>query len=114
MSQPRIGLALAGGGPLGAIYEVGALCALEEAIEGLDFTACDGYIGVSAGGFIAAGLANGMTPRQLCAASSDARSRRRRSSICSRWSPSITSYLQLRLQRVLRRVDLAHRRLQLA
>lgn len=68
MSQPKIGLALAGGGPLGAIYEVGALCALEEAIEGLDFTACDGYIGVSAGGFIAAGLANGMTPRQLCAA----------------------------------------------
>ncbi len=68
MSQPKIGLALAGGGPLGAIYEVGALCALEEAVDGLDFTACDGYIGVSAGGFIAAGLANGMTPRQLCAA----------------------------------------------
>lgn len=68
MSQPRTGLALAGGGPLGAIYEVGALCALEEAVEGLDFTACDGYIGVSAGGFMAAGLANGMTPRQLCAA----------------------------------------------
>ncbi|HEY9105246.1 MAG TPA: patatin-like phospholipase family protein [Roseateles sp.] len=68
MSQPRIGLALAGGGPLGAIYEVGALCALEEAVDGLDFTACDGYIGVSAGGFIAAALANGMTPRQLCAA----------------------------------------------
>lgn len=68
MSQPRIGLALAGGGPLGAIYEVGALCALEEAVDGLDFTACDGYIGVSAGGFIAASLANGMTPRQICAA----------------------------------------------
>mgnify|MGYP000284660348 CR=1 FL=1 len=50
MSQPRIGLALAGGGPLGAIYEVGALCALEEAVQGLDFTACDGYIGVSAAG----------------------------------------------------------------
>lgn len=65
---PRIGLALAGGGPLGAIYEIGALCALEEAIEGLDFTRCDSFIGVSAGGFVAAGLANGLTPRQLCAA----------------------------------------------
>ncbi|WP_349742087.1 patatin-like phospholipase family protein [Roseateles cavernae] len=64
----RIGLALAGGGPLGAIYEIGALCALEEAIDGLDFSACDGYIGVSAGGFIAAGLVNGLTPRELCAA----------------------------------------------
>ena len=35
-SRPRIGLALAGGGPLGAIYEIGALCALDEALAGLD------------------------------------------------------------------------------
>ena len=62
----RIGLALAGGGPLGAVYEIGALCALEEALPDLDFNALDGYVGVSAGGFVAAGLANGMTPRQLC------------------------------------------------
>jgi len=67
-AKPRVGLALAGGGPLGAVYEIGALCALEEAIPGLDFNALDAYVGVSAGGFVAAGLANGMTPRQLCAA----------------------------------------------
>ena len=66
--RPRFGLALAGGGPLGAVYEIGALCALDEAITGLDLNALDGYVGVSAGGFVAAGLANGMTPRQLCAA----------------------------------------------
>lgn len=65
---PRIGLALAGGGPLGAIYEIGALCAIEEAIEGLDLTRCHSYIGVSAGGFIAAALVNGLSPRQICAA----------------------------------------------
>lgn len=65
---PRIGLALAGGGPLGAIYEIGALCALEEAIDGLDCTAVDALVGVSAGAFIAAALANGLTPRDLCAA----------------------------------------------
>jgi NTE family protein len=64
----RIGLALAGGGPLGAIYEIGALCALEEALPGLDFTQLEGYVGVSAGAFIAAGLVNGLTPRQQCAA----------------------------------------------
>ena len=64
----RIGLALAGGGPLGAIFEIGALCALEEALIGVDFTAMDGYVGVSAGGFICAGLANGMTARQMCTA----------------------------------------------
>lgn len=67
-TRSRIGLALAGGGPLGAIYEIGALCALEEALDGLDFTQLDCYVGVSAGGFICAGLANGIRPRELCAA----------------------------------------------
>jgi NTE family protein len=66
-SAPKIALALAGGGPLGAIYEIGVLCALEEALEGLDFTRLHHYVGVSAGGFIAAGLANGMSPREMCA-----------------------------------------------
>ncbi len=64
---PKIALALAGGGPLGAIYEVGAMCALEESLNGLDFSKLDHYVGVSAGGFIVAALANGMTPRELCA-----------------------------------------------
>ena len=66
-ARPRIGLALAGGGPLGAVYEIGALGALEEALTGIDFTDCHGYVGVSAGAFIAAGLANGIRPRELCA-----------------------------------------------
>jgi NTE family protein len=64
---PKIALALAGGGPLGAIYEIGVLCALDEALNGLDFTRLHHYVGVSAGSFIAAGLANGLSPRQLCA-----------------------------------------------
>jgi NTE family protein len=63
---PRIALALAGGGPLGAIYEIGALCALDEALDGLNFTHLDHYVGVSAGSFIAAALANGMSPHELC------------------------------------------------
>jgi predicted acylesterase/phospholipase RssA len=66
--RPRIAIALAGGGPLGAIYEIGALCALQESLSGIDLTQLDHYVGVSAGGFIAAALANGMTPRELCAA----------------------------------------------
>jgi NTE family protein len=66
--RPRIALALAGGGPLGAIYEIGALCALDESLDGLELHHLDHYVGVSAGAFIAAGLANGMTPRALCAA----------------------------------------------
>lgn len=61
-----VALALAGGGPLGAVYEIGALNALAESIEGLDLNGMDQYVGVSAGAFITAGLANGITPAQLC------------------------------------------------
>ena len=64
--RPRIGLALAGGGPLAAVYEIGVLAALEESIEGLDVNDADIYVGISAGGIIAAALANGVTPHQMC------------------------------------------------
>jgi predicted acylesterase/phospholipase RssA len=64
----RIGLALAGGGPEGAVYEIGALRALEEAFEGLDLNALHIYVGVSAGAFIASALANGITASQLARA----------------------------------------------
>ena len=62
---PRIGLALAGGGPLGAVYEIGALRALDEALGGIRLAALDKYVGVSAGAFLAACLANGITPTEL-------------------------------------------------
>lgn len=61
----KIGLALAGGGPLGGIYEVGALLALADSLEGIDFNRCDVYVGVSSGGFVAAALANGISPAQM-------------------------------------------------
>ena len=61
----RIGLALAGGGFMGAAYELGALCALAEAIDGLALTRLDAYVGVSAGAFIAAGLVNGVSPHRM-------------------------------------------------
>jgi predicted acylesterase/phospholipase RssA len=62
---PRIGLALAGGGPVGAVYEIAALCALQDALDGVDFSALDIYVGVSSGAFIASMLANGFTPADL-------------------------------------------------
>src|SRR5215471_19345203 len=64
-TRPRVGLALAGGGPLGGIYEVGALLALADSLEGLDFNDLDVYVGVSSGGFVAAALANGISPAQM-------------------------------------------------
>ncbi len=61
----RRGLALAAGGPLGGVYELGALRALEEAVEGLDLNDCRVYVGVSAGAFLASHLANGFTVTQM-------------------------------------------------
>lgn len=63
--REAIGLALAGGGFLGAAYELGVLAALSEAIDGLDLTRLHIYVGVSAGGFVAAGLANGIGPHRM-------------------------------------------------
>ena len=64
-TRPRVGLALAGGGPLGGIYEVGALVALTDTLDGIDFNDLDAYVGVSSGGFVAAALANGISPAQM-------------------------------------------------
>jgi len=58
----RIGIALAGGGPLGAFYELGALQALTECITGFDPCDLHAYAGVSSGSMLAAGLANGLRP----------------------------------------------------
>jgi len=62
----RIGLAVAGGGPIGGMYELGALRALDEAVDGFDPTALDVYVGVSSGAFVAAGLANGLDTAEMC------------------------------------------------
>lgn len=65
-SQSRIGLAIAGGGPTGGMYELGALRALDRAVEGLDLTRLDVYVGVSSGAFLAAGLANRLSTEEMC------------------------------------------------
>jgi len=57
---------VAGGGPVGGIYEMGALRALDEAVEGLDLTRLDVYVGVSSGAFLAAGLANRVGSDEMC------------------------------------------------
>ena len=65
MKRRPIGLALAGGGPFGAIYELGALIALQESVDGLDLNDLDCYVGVSAGSFLAAALANGIEAEEM-------------------------------------------------
>lgn len=63
--RPTLALAIAGGGPLGAIYELGALQALDEAIEGTRMHELDVYIGVSSGAVLSANLANRISTTQI-------------------------------------------------
>jgi predicted acylesterase/phospholipase RssA len=56
--RPRYALALAGGGIIGGMYEVGALAALEERLGGP--CAFDVYVGCSAGSVVAALVASGI------------------------------------------------------
>ena len=63
--RARIGLAVAGGGPIGGMWELGALHALADGIDGLDLTDLHVYVGVSSGSFLAAGLANGLGTAEM-------------------------------------------------
>ena len=60
-----IGLALAGGVVEGGFYEIGVLCALEEAIDGLTLDQLGVYVGVSSGALVSSLLANGVSARTL-------------------------------------------------
>lgn len=64
--RAKVAIALAGGGPLGFFYELGALHALSEAIEGRTLTDFDVYVGVSSGSLIAAALASGFDTAAMC------------------------------------------------
>lgn len=63
---PKIGLAIAGGGPVGAIYELGALRAIDEALDGVRLHHLDIYVGISAGSFIVSSLANHISSAEIC------------------------------------------------
>jgi len=64
----KIGLACAGGAIEGAAYEIGALRALDEALEGISFDDLDVYVGVSSGAFITSCLANKISTKTLAKA----------------------------------------------
>jgi NTE family protein len=65
-SRGKLAVALAGGGPLGFYYQLGALHALSEAIGGRDLVEFDFYVGVSSGSLISAALASGFDTTAMC------------------------------------------------
>src|SRR5689334_9096313 len=65
MSQTRLALSLPGGGVTGGLYQIGALSALEDTLEGLDARGFDLYVGASSGATVAAALAGGLPVQRL-------------------------------------------------
>lgn len=64
-TERKIGLCLTGGGITGAMYEVGCLAALEDAIEGFKASDFDVFVGASSGAVVATALAGGMSASRM-------------------------------------------------
>ncbi|NTW01650.1 MAG: patatin family protein [Oscillochloris sp.] len=65
MQRSKSALVLAGGGMIGAAYEIGALCAIDQLLVRHSVNEFDSYVGTSAGALIGSCLANNISPRTL-------------------------------------------------
>ena len=63
--RSRTALVLGGGGFTGGVYEIGALRALDLLSVNRTVNEFDVYVGTSAGAFVAAAVANGITPEEM-------------------------------------------------
>jgi len=61
----KIALCLLGGGAMGAMFQIGALAALEDTIEAFQANDFDLFLGSSAGASVAAGLAGGQPVQRI-------------------------------------------------
>src|SRR5437773_8097791 len=64
-ARSKTALVLGGGGFTGGVYEIGALRALDLLAVNKTVNQFDVYVGTSAGSFIAAMVANGVTPEEM-------------------------------------------------
>jgi NTE family protein len=64
-ARSRTALVLGGGGFTGGVYEIGALRALDLLAVNRTVNEFDVYVGTSAGSFVAALVANGVTPEEM-------------------------------------------------
>ena len=65
--KSKTALVLAGGGLIGAVYEIGALRAMEDLLVDRSVNDFDMYVGTSAGAIVGSGLANGISIQNLMA-----------------------------------------------
>lgn len=65
MKKNKTALVLAGGGLTGAVYEIGALRAIDDLLLDRTVNDFDIYVGTSAGALVAAFIANGLSPQEM-------------------------------------------------
>lgn len=63
--KPKIALCLPGGGITGAMYQIGALAALEDVVQGFQANDLSLYVGTSSGASVAAALAGGIPVQRM-------------------------------------------------
>lgn len=63
--RPKTALVLAGGGLTGAVYEIGALRAIDDLLVDRTVNDFDIYVGTSAGALVTTFLANGLSPHEI-------------------------------------------------
>jgi NTE family protein len=63
--EDKIALVLAGGGMTGAVYEIGALRAIDDLLVDRSVNDFDVYVGTSAGAIVASFIANGVSPADM-------------------------------------------------
>ena len=63
--ESKVALVLAGGGITGAVYEIGALRAIDDILVDLTVNDFDVYVGTSAGALVCSLVANGYTPQEI-------------------------------------------------
>ncbi len=61
----KLALCLLGGGAMGAMFQIGALAALEDSLEGFQASDFDLFLGSSAGASVAAALAGGLPVQRI-------------------------------------------------
>ncbi len=65
MTRDKVALVLAGGGITGAVYEVGALRAIEDMLVDYTVQDFDIYVGTSAGALVSSLIVNGLSPTDI-------------------------------------------------
>lgn len=63
--KTRTAICLPGGGASGAMFQIGALAALEDSLDGLEASGFDLYVGSSGGASVAAALAGGLPVQRI-------------------------------------------------